>query len=120
MQPDDNALLLDIVIAARKIRAHTDALSYDDLLKDELRQFGLVKLFEIIGEAANHLSDETRVTLSMIPWADVITMRHVMVHDYGRIDMRVVWRTITRDIPELLAELEPRVQALLPDEQHDA
>jgi uncharacterized protein with HEPN domain len=41
---------------------------------------------EIIGEAANHISDETKTKFSDIEWAQIIGMRNVFVHEYFGVD----------------------------------
>ncbi len=107
MPPDDDALILDIVVAARKTVQFTAGLAYDGLLSDEPMQLALVKLPEIIGEAANHLSRQRREAIPEILWSDVILMRHILVHDYNRIDREVVWTTVVRDVPHLLSVLAP-------------
>lgn len=33
-------------------------------------------------------------------------MRHILVHEYGRVDYVNVWDVVTNDIPGLHAELE--------------
>jgi Protein of unknown function DUF86 len=34
-----------------------------------------------------------------IPWADIIGMRHKVVHDYLGIDEDIVWQVVTKDLP---------------------
>lgn len=42
-----------------------------------------------------------------IPWADIIGMRHKVVHDYLGIDEDIVWQVVTEDLPKLVTALEP-------------
>jgi uncharacterized protein with HEPN domain len=81
--------------------------TYDSYADDLKLQLALVKLIEIIGEAASKLSAEMRVSTPQIPWSDITGMRHRRVHDYRDIDLMLVWRTVQEDIPALLAELRP-------------
>lgn len=37
----------------------------------------------------------------------MVGMRNLMIHDYDDVDMDIVWDTVHRDLPELLALLEP-------------
>ena len=73
---------------------------------EESRQLGLalVKLVEIIGEAANHVSKEKQAQLP-IDFKDVIGMRHRLVHGYFRIDFDILWDTIQQDLPVLAEQL---------------
>jgi uncharacterized protein with HEPN domain len=54
-----------------------------------------------IGELANHLSDDFRGQHSNIHWRQIIDMRNIIAHDYGRIDLKLTWATIENDIPQL-------------------
>ena len=73
---------------------------------EENRQLGLalVKLVEIIGEAANHVSEETQAHLP-IDFRDIIRMRHRLVHGYFSIDYDILWDTIQQDLPVLAEHL---------------
>lgn len=69
----------------------------------------LVKAIEIVGEAAYQITNETQDTLPDIPWADIIGMRHRLVHAYFDINLSVLWRTVQDDLPALIAQIEPLV-----------
>ena len=66
----------------------------------------LVKELEIIGEAANKVSAETRSQSNAIPWQDISGMRNRLIHAYFDVDLDVVWSTVTKDLPSLKAELD--------------
>jgi len=66
----------------------------------------IVKCIEIVGEAAGGISQESRERFDNVPWADIVGMRHRLVHAYFDIDLDRVWDTITDDLPPLIAELE--------------
>ena len=44
-----------------------------------------------------------------VRWADIIGMRHKVVHDYLRVDEDIVWQVVTKDLHTLVAALEPIV-----------
>ena len=77
------------------------AYSKDELLKNPLLYYGLVKQIEIIGEAANLLTFEFREKHAEVDWRPIVAMRNVLVHDYIHISKNMLWTTITQDIPEL-------------------
>jgi uncharacterized protein with HEPN domain len=64
-------------------------------------RFASVKQIEIIGEAANYISDETKEKFSEIQWRQITGLRHVLVHEYFGIDSRLIWQIIVDDIPSL-------------------
>jgi uncharacterized protein with HEPN domain len=80
-----------------------------DLDGDRLLELGLVRLVEIIGEAAARVTVEYRTYHPEIPWPQVIAMRNRLVHGYDTVDLDVLWDTITEDLPPLVVELEKLV-----------
>jgi uncharacterized protein with HEPN domain len=63
----DDACLLDMLIAARKIRAFTEGVTLDRFLRDELMQHAIMRLIEILGEAARHISEDFRANHPEVP-----------------------------------------------------
>lgn len=113
MNDRDLILLRDILDAARKIQSFVRGKSRDDLERDEeLVGFAVVKGIEVIGEAANHVSDETRAILPALDWHEMIGMRNRLIHAYSAINYDIVWDVATSSIPALITELEK----LLPPE----
>ena len=90
-RPDDQALLVDIVIATHEARAIASGLSKEQFGGDRLAQLALAKLIEVIGAAASRLSESVRASCSDVPWAAIIGMRDRLVHDYGDIDYEIIW-----------------------------
>lgn len=61
---------------------------------------------EIIGEAANNLSEDSRQQMPEIPWKDIIGMRNILIHVYFKVDLETVWETIQSELPELIKTVE--------------
>lgn len=61
---------------------------------------------QIIGEAANGISPDYQETHPVIPWKDIISMRHLLVHQYFGIDIDEVWNTAKHDLPRLGQEIQ--------------
>ena len=70
----------------------------------------IVKDVEIVGEAASRMTPSTRAAHPEIPWAEIIGMRNRLTHAYYEVDLDTVWDTVTADLPQLVALLEPLVQ----------
>ena len=75
-------------------------------LDDEILFFAIVKNIEIIGEAAFMLTKEFKEKHSNIPWRQIISMRHVLVHDYYRNSPKEVFKVCREDIPHLEKSLQ--------------
>lgn len=105
-RPDDPTHIRHMLEAARKIRMFAEGHTRDDLETDELRALGLVRLLEIIGEAATRVTDATKTNNVAIPWAQMIGMRNRLIHGYDVIDLDILWQTVTEDVPVLIKSLE--------------
>ena len=66
MQPDD-AYLLNILNAAHKVRQFVEGVTWEEFLEDEIRQNAVMRMIQIIGEAATRVSGETRAMHPEIP-----------------------------------------------------
>ena len=80
---------------------------------DELIQVWTLHHLQLIGEAGVQLGREFHAAHPEVPWAQIIAMRNVLVHEYFGVDVSQVWRTVERDLPgfnraieSLLADLE--------------
>jgi uncharacterized protein with HEPN domain len=77
-----------------------------DLDEERVLNLALVRLLEIIGEAANRVPATDRERYAQIPWEQIIGLRHRLIHAYDRVDFDILWQIVTRDLPPLVAELE--------------
>ena len=68
--------------------------------------FALVRALEIIGEAADKLSDLAHAAHPSIPWSEIIGMRHKLIHGYFNVDLDIVWNVVTAELPGLVAWLD--------------
>ena len=83
-----------------------------DLDNERMLSLALVRLIEIIGEAANNISEDYRAKYSKIPWRQMIGMRNRIIHAYFDVDLDIVWQVITQDLGLLLIEVEKAIQDL--------
>lgn len=66
----------------------------------------LIRLVEIIGEAAGRVSQAGQATYTEIPWREVIGMRNRLIHGYDSVDLGVLWDTVELDLPPQISQLE--------------
>jgi uncharacterized protein with HEPN domain len=106
MHKDDQIRLRHMLDAASEAIAFTKNRTRVSLDTDRMLVLSLVKEIEIIGEAANQVSETTIGQTSAIPWADIIGMRNRLVHAYFDINLEILWKTIQDDLPPLIVALE--------------
>ena len=103
--PDErqDGLLLDILESARCIQRYLTEVKREGFLANQEKQDAVLRRFEIIGEAASRVSPETQGSFPTVPFR---SMRNIIAHDYGDVDLDQVWKTATDDLPGLVEILE--------------
>jgi len=77
-----------------------------ELDTDSMFALALERAIEIVGEAAKNISKATRLAHSAIPWQDITRTRDLFAHAYFKIDPEILWSIVTKNLPELIQELE--------------
>ena len=105
--------LRDPLIALRQMRDHArEAMNLvagkgrADLDASRILSLAIVRLLEIVGEAAARVPADVRQAHPKIPWSQIIGMRNRLIHGYDQVDLDVVWAVVTSDLPALVAELD--------------
>ena len=83
-------------------REHTRA----DLDQARKLNLALVRLVEILGEAAGRVSPEVRSRYPGVPWLDIIGMGNRVVHGYDQVDFDILWDVMELHLPPLITELQ--------------
>jgi len=104
-QPRDDDRIAHIVEACEQAAEFTAGRTRSDLEHDRMLQLALVKLVEIVGEAAKGLTDETRARYPEVPWSLAARTRDRLSHHYFQIDLDRLWSTVTESLPALLVQL---------------
>ena len=108
----DPSYLVDILLAARSAVKFADGLTQQQFEQDALHRYAIMKVVEIVGEAASRLTAKTKEELPGIEWGKIIGMRHRLVHDYFAVDYDILWEVVQNDLPKLISQLE----AIVPPE----
>lgn len=98
--------ILHIRDAAKKILKYCEKRTFDDFVTDDMLHDGVLRNFQVIGEAAKRVPDDIRTQHPEIPWQHMAGFRNVVVHDYDDLNIETIWFTIENDIPELLRAIE--------------
>ena len=109
----DDAYMLDMLLAARKVQSFTQNVSWEQFRHDDLLENAVMHQIQVIGEAATKVSREYRDSHPGIPWQAIIAMRNRLVHEYFDIIPERVWEVVQNSIPQMIRIIEPLVP---PDE----
>ncbi len=104
----------DISLAARKALEFVKGMDYEHFLRDEKTAYAVVRALEILGEATKRIPTDVRGRFPEIPWRSMAGIRDKLLHDYVSVNLEVVWKTVTEDLPPLL----PKIQRVM-DETAD-
>lgn len=97
----DRMRLEHIAEAINRLQTHAGNLAEDELKKDVMRYYGIVKNIEIIGEAARMLTENFKAAHPDVDWRSISGMRNFLVHEYFQVDSDTVFSVIHNEIPDL-------------------
>ncbi len=102
---ESKLLIEDILESGQKILDYTKGLTYEEFLKDSKTVDAVIRNFEIIGEAANRLTEDFKDENSNIDWHRIRGFRNRIVHDYFGIDYEIVWQIKDTFLPKTLEQI---------------
>jgi len=89
-----------------RIERYVDGLTLEQFRADDKTIDAVVRNLEVIGEAVRHLVASQEQLPSGVPWSDIAGIRNILVHEYFGVDLGILWRTVTDDLPSLRPVLE--------------
>src|SRR5574344_2458115 len=101
-----------IIQAIERIKRYTLGKRFDDLVEDDMMYYAVVKNIEIIGEAANLLTNEFKSEHPDTQWKLITGMRNYIVHEYFQVDNTVIWDVIQNALPYLEAQIKDYLKNL--------
>lgn len=95
----------DILDAIERIQEFTNGMTFAEFDKNRMVLDAVVRNFEIIGEAGNHIPSSIQNQYSQVPWKQITSMRNSLIHEYFGADNRVIWDTIQIHLSKLKSHL---------------
>lgn len=95
----------DILKSIDTITQFLEGVTLAEFRKSRLIVDAVVRNFEIIGEASNHVPRTIQNLYPDIPWRDMTGMRNVLIHEYFDMEDDVVWYTAKMHLPKLKEQL---------------
>jgi len=115
--PLPDALVVDHMLAAigriAELLTRIDRQTFDH---DWVVQDAVIRELEVLGEAAGRLSMQFVKAHPEIPWREITGLRHKLIHDYFIVDLGIVWRTATMNLPEVAPLLRAAAESLPGDD----
>ena len=105
MKKDDTVYLHHMLEKTTRIQETVGQITIEEYLQNYLYQDTLLRSLEVLGEAANHLSEEFCSCHPELPVKEMIGLRNVLIHGYCTVDLRRVWMIARKNIPPLHQQL---------------
>lgn len=109
--PDDSVRMRHTLDAARQAVKFVEDRTRAELDTNSMLALSIVRLLEIIGEAAKSVSEDFRQGSPRIPWKQIAGTRDRLVHGYFDVDLDIVWAIVSSDLPVLITALEEIIPA---------
>lgn len=99
----------DILEEIKKVAKFIGGMTFEQFNTDEKTVYAVIRAIEVIGEASKKIPDSIRQSQPSLPWREISGMRDKLIHDYSGVNLTVVWKTATEDLPEI----EPLIREML-------
>jgi len=94
--------LTHILKAISSVESYSSGHSYESFRQDEKTVDAVILKLAVIGEAARHIPPEIQARYPEIPWRKMQGLRNIIVHEYDRINLEVIWNVVQQDLPPLV------------------
>ncbi len=112
MIKEPGIFLRHILESIELIEKRTKGVVYKEFIGSVDLQDMINRRLEIIGEAVRNLPKEFREENSFIDWQDPAGMRSALIHGYFKVDLDIVWSTITADLPPFKEQIKKLLKGL--------
>lgn len=116
MKKDNSVYLENMLLYLINLEKFVNEKSYDEYLEKAEFQSHVIRMLEIIGEASTKVSKDLKEKYPDVIWAKLKGMRNILIHDYGNINLNVVWHTaktgiepLKKQIIQILKENYPQI-----------
>jgi uncharacterized protein with HEPN domain len=108
---DDRTRLRDMLESIENVEKYAQ-YGRERFVTDELVRTYILHQLQVLGEAGNKLTADLRDRHREVPWPRILGMRHIIVHDYFRVDYDIVWDVVENELPILKSQLQAILDSL--------
>lgn len=115
------SILGDILDAIRMIEEFTDGMDFEAFQSNPMAVAAVERKLLIIAEGGVRLRQDAPAFCPDQPWRNIRGMGNWLRHEYDRVDLSLVWQTLTEDLPSLKASIQKALRpnpAVSPTEQY--
>ena len=87
-------------------------MTFDKFEEDDKTIDSVLRNLEIMGEASRHIPRSIKEKYTDLPWMEMYTMRNIVIHEYHGVNLKIIWQTVTEDLPPLI----PRLKEILEEQ----
>ncbi len=98
---DDVYYLGKIVADLEFLIEHTSEKTKDEIENNEILVDSIMFRLIQISENSDKLTTAFKEMNANLPWREIRGMRNRIVHDYGVVDLTIIYDTVSKDIPKM-------------------
>ena len=92
--------------AIAEIENYTLNITFKQFVSNSMMRIATVKQLEIIGEVCAKLSNDLKLKYPKIEWAEIVSFRNVLVHEYFGVNFEIIWETVVSEVPVLKQQFQ--------------
>jgi uncharacterized protein with HEPN domain len=105
----DEARVRDMISWGMRAIGYLDTVPEAKFLDNQMLQDACERCIEVVGEAAGSISEAFREHHPNVPWKELKDMRNILIHQYGAVDLQIVYDTIQNDLPPIIIALKEAI-----------
>lgn len=106
MKKNPTVFLMHILESINIIKLEIGNLTEEEFMQNVTVQDAVARRLEIIGEAIRNLPEDFKNQHLEVVWNKPMAMRNILIHHYFGIDLKIVWDTVTKTIPDFKKQIE--------------
>jgi uncharacterized protein with HEPN domain len=103
---NDEYYIKKILVDLKFLIAHTQTITSENINENEVLLDSIMFRLVQISENSQKLSDDFKKYYRQIPWSAIKGLRNRIVHDYGEVDLGIIYDTVKFDVPKLYDNLK--------------